>query len=218
MVWGKPGAGKTTFLKHLAIQCINGDIQLERVPLYIEFERFVIEDYSSFQKIVNQILVNCGASPSDTNALLKAGRMFILIDGLDEVKEEDSHRAIKHLESFIKNFHKNQYVITCRIAGQKFCPDNFVEVEVADFDREQITQFVSKWFDRWQIPKKSERFLKKLYSPTNASIQELANSPLLLTLMCLVFNDTAELSSNRFDLYRNAIDILLVKWDTSREK
>ena len=218
MVWGKPGAGKTTFLKHLAIQCINGSIQVERVPLYIEFERFVIEDYSNFQKMIDQTLLNCEVSVSDTNELLKTGRMFILIDGLDEVKEEDSHRAIKHLDSFIKHFHKNQYVITCRIAGQKFCPDNFVEVEVADFDREQITQFVSKWFDRWQIPKKSERFLKKLYSPTNASIQELANSPLLLTLMCLVFNDTAELSSNRFDLYRNAIDILLVKWDTSREK
>ena len=218
MVWGKPGAGKTTFLKHLAIQCINEFIQVERVPLYIEFERFVIQDYSNFQQVINEVLLNCEVSVADSNKLLKSGRMFILIDGLDEVKEEDSHRAIKHLESFIKNFHKNQYVITCRIAGQKFCPDNFVEVEVADFDREQITQFVSKWFDRCQIPKKSERFLKKLYSPTNASIQELANSPLLLTLMCSVFNDTAELSSNRFDLYRNAIDILLVKWDTSREK
>jgi predicted NACHT family NTPase len=215
MLWGKPGAGKTTFLKYLATQCVDGCIQIQRVPLYIEFERFVIEGSRSFQKTIHQILANCEVTASQTNELLKAGRLFILIDGLDEVKEEDSYLAIKHLDSFLKNFHKNQYVITCRIAGQKFCPDNFTEVEVADFDKQQITHFVSKWFER---PQKTEKFLKKLYSQNNVSIQELANNPLLLTLMCLVFNDTAELSSNRFDLYRNAIDILLQKWDVSREK
>jgi predicted NACHT family NTPase len=215
MVWGKPGAGKTTFLKHLATQCVDGYIQIQRVPLYIQFEEFVIEGSQNFQKTINQILGNCEVTASQTNELLKAGRMFILIDGLDEVKEEDSHLAIKHLKNFLNNFHKNQYVITCRLAGQKFCPDNFTEVEVADFDKQQITQLVSKWFDR---PQKTDKFLKKLYSPNSASIQELANNPLLLTLMCLVFNDTAELSSNRFDLYRTAIDILLQKWDVSREK
>jgi predicted NACHT family NTPase len=227
MLWGKPGAGKTTFLKHLAIQCVSEKIQIDKVPVYIEFDRFAIENYPNFLDFFYQILANCEVTNSQTNELLKAGRMFILIDGLDEVKEEDSRLLIKHLDSFLKSFHKNQYIITCRLAGQKFSPENFVEVEVADFSKEEITHFVSKWFDS-QLkgeksepapkPKKADKFLKKLYSQKNRSIQELANNPLLLTLMCLVFKDSEELSSNRFDLYRTAIDILLDKWDNSREK
>ena len=40
MILGKPGAGKTTFLKHLAIQCIGGKFQGDRVPVFITLKDF----------------------------------------------------------------------------------------------------------------------------------------------------------------------------------
>ncbi|MGC1245418.1 MAG: NACHT domain-containing protein [Spirulinaceae cyanobacterium] len=40
MVWGKPGAGKTTFLKYLAMQCLIGELQAELVPLFITLKEF----------------------------------------------------------------------------------------------------------------------------------------------------------------------------------
>jgi predicted NACHT family NTPase len=40
MVLGKPGAGKTTFLKYLAMQCIEGQFQANRVPLFITLKDF----------------------------------------------------------------------------------------------------------------------------------------------------------------------------------
>jgi predicted NACHT family NTPase len=39
MVLGKPGAGKTTFLKYLAIQCICAEFQSNRVPLFITLKQ-----------------------------------------------------------------------------------------------------------------------------------------------------------------------------------
>jgi predicted NACHT family NTPase len=44
MILGKPGAGKTTFLKHLAIQCIGGKFQGERVPVFITLKDFAEAD------------------------------------------------------------------------------------------------------------------------------------------------------------------------------
>ena len=44
MILGKPGAGKTTFLKHLAIQCIGGAFQSDCVPLFITLKDFAEAD------------------------------------------------------------------------------------------------------------------------------------------------------------------------------
>ena len=39
---------------------------------------------------------------------------------------------------------------------------------------------------------------------------------LLLTLLCLVFDDDMNFPRNRAELYKDALDALLKKWDTSR--
>lgn len=40
MVLGKPGAGKTTFLKYLAMHCIEGDFLTNQVPFFITLKEF----------------------------------------------------------------------------------------------------------------------------------------------------------------------------------
>lgn len=217
MVWGNAGAGKTTFLKYLAIQCIENKILKNLVPIYIEIEQFAESSgVRKLQNFLTHLLLQCGVDDTTTSNLLKEGRLFILLDGLDEVKEEDSPRILKQIKYFFKTFNKNQFVMTCRIAGQNYSPENFIEVEVAEFDDNQINKFATKWFQAQGNLQKSKKFIKKLNA--NNSIKELANSPLLLTLLCWVFTETAELPPNRFDLYREAIEILLVKWDAKREK
>ncbi len=39
-ILGKPGAGKTTFLKYLAIQCIEGKFLGDRLPIFITLKDF----------------------------------------------------------------------------------------------------------------------------------------------------------------------------------
>ncbi|MEO8892593.1 MAG: hypothetical protein ABI417_13835, partial [Coleofasciculaceae cyanobacterium] len=40
MILGKPGAGKTTFLKHLAVGCIGGGFLGDRFPVFITLKEF----------------------------------------------------------------------------------------------------------------------------------------------------------------------------------
>ena len=40
IILGKPGAGKTTFLKHLAIQCLQGNFEPERIPIFVNLKSF----------------------------------------------------------------------------------------------------------------------------------------------------------------------------------
>ena len=40
IILGKPGAGKTTFLKYLAIQCNEGNFEGEKVPIFVTLKNF----------------------------------------------------------------------------------------------------------------------------------------------------------------------------------
>ncbi len=216
MVLGKPGAGKTTFLKYLAMHSIEGGFQANRVPLFITLKDFAeAPKKPDILKFIVQLLSSCGVTHTSAavEKLLKHGKAFILLDGLDEVREEDTKRVLRQIREFSDLFHTNQFVITCRIAAKEYTYESFTEVEMADFDEKQIAIFAQNWFQLTD-PVKSKRFIEKLKE--NKPIQELASSPLLLTLLCLVFGDSGDFPANRSELYQEGLDVLLKKWDAKR--
>lgn len=221
MVLGKPGAGKTTFLKRLAILCIEEVFQAKRVPVFITLKAFaeapgqptlfeyLPQSFEPHQKIERSLEV-----ANKLQTILEAGQALILLDGLDEVRDTDNQRVIREIQKFAIQFNRNQFVMTCRIAAREYTFERFTEVEVADFDDDQIRDFVTKWFSTQNDSVKSEPFLEKL--ETDDRIRELATNPLLLTLLCLVFGEAADFPTNRSELYEEGLDVLLKKWDAKR--
>jgi len=215
MVLGKPGSGKTTFLKHLAIQCDRGNFQAHRVPIFITLKQFAeTEGKPSLLEYITQMFSDCDVSADQIAVLFKHGRTLVLLDGLDEVKDEDNNRVIKQVRDFSDKFRTNHFVMTCRIAAKDYTFDKFTEVEVADFDDKQIATFARKWFQAKE-PAKAEEFIQQLGE--NNRIRELATNPLLLTLLCLVFEESAKFPVNRSELYEEGVDILLRRWDKTRK-
>jgi predicted NACHT family NTPase len=225
MILGKPGAGKTTFMKHLAIQCIGGEFQGDRVPVFITLKDFAEADgkpdlLGYISRLVVMVSVGAqGLAPLQPNVaviqeILCQGRALILLDGLDEVRDTDSNRVLRQIREFSQHFSQNQFVITCRIAAREYTFEQFTEVEIADFNDEQIADFSGKWFRSKNDLVKAERFQQRLKQ--DAPIRELATSPLLLTLLCLVFEDSGSFPTNRAELYENGVDVLLKKWDVKR--
>jgi predicted NACHT family NTPase len=215
MILGKPGAGKTTFLKHLAMQCIRGQFQADCIPIFITLKEFAeTDDQPDLLSYINQ-LPNVEANKhSSITEVVRAGKALILLDGLDEVRGIDNSRILKQITTFSQKFPNSQFVITCRIAAREYTFENFVEVEVADFDAQQVTDFSNQWFHCKNDLVKAERFLQKLKD--DEPLRELASNPLLLTLLCLVFEDAGNFPANRAELYENGVDVLLKKWDVKR--
>jgi predicted NACHT family NTPase len=170
LILGKPGAGKTTFLKHLGIQCNNGQFQGNLVPFFVTLKAFAEAE----NKPGLLAYLVSGKGREILERILSNGKALILLDGLDEVLDADSERVLKEIHDFSNRFSNNQYVMTCRIAAKEYTFEQFTEVEIADFDWQQITNFANNWFNNKVI--RSETFLSRLEK--DKPIQELASNPL----------------------------------------
>jgi len=226
MVLGKPGSGKTTFLQHVAMKCNQGELLPDRIPIFIRL-RDLAEDASdagnfSLLCYIRQELGRSDISEQQVETLLDHGKALILLDGLDEVQAEDRSTVLKQIHKLSKEYYKNQLIITCRLATQQYQFEGFTDIEIADFDQCQIEAFAQKWFvtvarnSREKGLAKAAQFMQKLQLPENRQIRELAGTPLLLHLNCSVFQAKSNFPAKRADLYKQGLDVLLVRWDKAR--
>ncbi|WP_253188078.1 NACHT domain-containing NTPase [Leptolyngbya sp. 'hensonii'] len=215
MIWGKPGAGKTTFLHWIATKCNLGQLQEHQVPILLTLRYFAaFEGRRSLLTYITEYFLDCGIQDLlVAEQILSAGRALVLLDGLDEVSEASQDWVLEEIRRFAARFHRSTFVMTCRIAASDYNFQQFTEVEVADFDELQIKNFSEKWF-QVKDPAKMKLFMQKLRK--NKPIKELATCPLLLTLLCLVFQDAGDFPVNRSELYQQGLDVLLKQWDAAR--
>ena len=211
VIYGKPGAGKTTFLKRLAMECSAGSFRAEFVPVFVTLRDFAESESSPS---LNRYIQRLWGENANSQAILREGRALILLDGLDEVRDRDFARVRTSIESFTTEFNRCCIVLTCRIAAREYAFERFTEVEMADFNKVQIQTFATRWFEVQGEKKKARAFLAKLEA--NQPVFELASSPLLLTLLCLVFQERNDFDGTRAELYGEGIDVLLRMWDAKR--
>lgn len=226
-VLGKPGVGKTTFLQHLAIHCNRGAFAANQVPVFIVLRNFAEEsrlsgEYSLLNHI-RSIFLTAGISEhSVAETLLGAGRVLLLLDGMDEVVNQQSNAVLREIRSFSDKHHKNRFVATCRTAAQKLTLRGFTDVEIAPFTSLQIRAFARKWFLAFTKTNtqngqgQSVQFIEKLDEPSNWQFRQLVVTPLFLHLACWVFHGQKKFPTKRSEFYKQGLDLLLGKWDEAR--
>jgi GTPase SAR1 family protein len=226
MIWGKAGAGKTTFLKYLALHFLEEDPDQQPVPVFISLKSFAedLKQPSLLETLIQEFTPYISEHTIDGRlreaekfviGFLEQGKGLILLDGFDEVLEKQVRRVYKAIENFITQYPQNRLLITCRFGAKRSIPTpSFKEVEIVDFNRDQIDEFVEHWFENCKEVGIADKFIQKL--DENPPIEELATNPLLLTMLCSIYDNGGQFPKERIALYDDATDLLLRKWDSWR--
>lgn len=216
LILGKPGAGKTTFIKHLAVAWCKREFQLNLIAVLIELRRVQDKEWKLLDAIGKQLELETKA----VIILLKQGCLLVLMDGLDEVPTIKLRRSVqRQLAEISEEYANNRFILTCRTQIIEFLPVGFTSVEIADFSAKQVKKFVQNWFAA--IDKSSteiaQQWKKFEYAiSNNPALRELTATPVLLSLICLVLQDEGEIPSQVVWLYKKGINLLLSKWNSAK--
>ncbi|MDW8319680.1 MAG: NACHT domain-containing protein, partial [Anaerolineae bacterium] len=243
VVLGDPGAGKTTFLKYVALHLALGreaDLGLSpRLPVLAPLsayanalavrdtplDRFIADYYR--ERGIDLPLADMLAQA------LAAGRAMLLLDGLDEVKDLGRRRdVVDRVADFftVQRQRGNKFILTSRIVGynQVRRPiEGLTECTLVDFDDADIALFIEKWtlaIERAvqgaeQVAALSaERERTELLAAVqrNPGVRRLAANPLLLTVLALMKRQGVRLPERRVELYEQYVDILVQHWNLAR--
>jgi formylglycine-generating enzyme required for sulfatase activity/energy-coupling factor transporter ATP-binding protein EcfA2 len=162
---------------------------------------------------------------------LVGGQAVILLDGLDEVADPDLRRRVSRLvESFTRAYPDCRYVVTSRIVGYTGparLGEEYVTTTVRDFSLADVERFLSNWHRLIAVGQMGPGDSAEAYAAgqtrqlldairANERIRELAINPLMLTVIALVHRDRVKLPDRRAELYAEAVDVLLGKWEEAK--
>ena len=160
MVLGGPGAGKSTFLRKVGLEALrtfyyeNVIYQPRVLPVLLELKRFDKDDVD-IAKFITAEFETCGFPQPEAfmqNAL-EQGNLLVMLDGLDKVPSANLDNVLNTIRDFVDRYDGNRFITSCRVAalgyrGSAF--QRFSNVTMADFDDEQIEQFIGNWFSSEQ--------------------------------------------------------------------
>ncbi len=240
MVLGGPGVGKSTFLRKVGLEALRtlgrrdfpgkdpGNLLVPQqifyqhpcIPVMLELRQFDKADLN-IQSFIAAELETCGFPHSEelTELFLKNGKLLVLLDGLDEVPSATLDHVLKEIRGLVDRYGDNRFIASCRVAAYTFGGfTRFKDVAMAAFEDEQIQQFIKNWFqkERDAETNTAERCWELLNSPDYQAAKELAQTPLLLTLLCVVYDEFQDFPKKRHALYCEALDVLLRKWASEK--
>lgn len=223
MVLGGPGVGKSTFLRKVGLEALKGkegNFKHQCIPVFIELKDFTDEAVSIEEKITEEFAICDYPAPKEmTEAALRTGRLLVLLDGLDEVPSKNTDAVVRQIQNFVDKYSNNRFIASCRIAAYKGGFTRFTNMEIADFNDNQIKDFIEKWFQSQPDPRRlaldeKMKTVQRCWKALEAdeATKELAQNPLLLTLLCMVYDTSQNFPKDRATLYREALYILLKEW------
>ena len=227
VILGLPGAGKTTLLKKLFKEYSK---HVTVIPIYVELKQE--EKRGRFST-----LWGCGneVRTRDVNSYLfryfeplgvcindefieflndNKYKIIFFCDGLDEITQEQYHAYTSTVQS-LSYYDSYRFVISSRHVGfQKsdYSDDKFALYSLMDFDETKQKKYIRKYFRTVSAATldgetKSDRESKLISLLNTPTIQRMAKSPVLLSLLC-VMPSTSDIN-NKAQLFKKAIEVLL---------
>ena len=240
---GDPGSGKTTLTRFLAIWAAGG-VELEGlgrsthlVPLRVPFREMGRSDRSDLLGFLVDQAREVLSAPRDEaffERLLREGRALVLCDGLDEVPPGERDRANQALLGFSRSFPASPMLVTSRVVGYDAAPlpdqramhrdgspheGGFAHLRLQPLTDEGLSVLVRRWYAaREPDARDRQRLIADLLGRLERSpaARQLARSPLLATLICLVHGQRATLPGQRARLFEEVVATLLHTWEEAR--
>ena len=220
---GAAGSGKTTVARRICrSEALNGT----RLPFFLSLKDYASRPEKSLveylawtvnatveRALSQEMLITCFAS----------GRALVVLDGLDEVIDGSVRaRVIEDIRVLVTTFPQLAVIVTSRLVGRPFDSlqdDGFRSYELLPLSQTTINDYIRrrfKLFGTFDGEPDRAMDLTSQFMVATREVDDLRQTPLLLSLLASVYRIDHQLPASRLELYRKVADLLLRTWDQRR--
>jgi Leucine-rich repeat (LRR) protein len=237
LVRGEAGSGKTTLLAWLAVTAARGRFTGPLrtwngcVPFLVKLRSHADAPLPPPEHFLDDVaLPIAGLMPSGwAHRLLDAGRVLLLVDGVDELPAGKRRAVRDWLVGVAVAYPKARILVTSRSAAAAadwLADDGFAAVILEPMGPTDVRALIRHWHDAVRDagnlpcdPGDLPRYEGKLLAELDAAahLRTLAASPLLCAMLCALNLDRrTHLPPDRMSLYAAAVSLLLERRDAER--
>ncbi|XP_022094237.1 NLR family CARD domain-containing protein 4-like isoform X2 [Acanthaster planci] len=227
---GLAGRGKSTLYDKIAYDwAVDCSQALQKYELVFLLKMSYLEQASDLiDAVFDQLIAENIAKHIEKGDLQSyiekdSDKVLILLDGFDELEttslSESSFGSILKLLSR-KSYRGCTVLVSTRpshlhrLITNELVQEPFTHVRVLGFDKDSIEEYVQRYYS--DEPDKAKGLLERIGSSDNLST--LAESPMLLLLMCLLWREDSTLPETMSRLYQNAIEYIAKRKKVSEEE
>ncbi|MBC7228730.1 MAG: HEAT repeat domain-containing protein, partial [Thermoflexales bacterium] len=229
---GEPGAGKTTTLQYIALWfaaqgaaadvTLHADLKVDEpcVPVRLDL-RLLAEKLPASRAVLEEVLAGevdrfLRKGPEVAQRLVRewrdSGRLFPLLDGLDEVPEGKREEVRKEITRFAASPDGShcRVAVASRLAGYASLGGDFKEFILKPFQRPaEAWFFLSRWLAalkpewREEAGERADRLLEEM---GRTALRRITDNPLLLRMAAELYARKGEIARSRAELYRRWVE------------
>lgn len=206
---GTVGQGKSIFMRYLTAQEAN---QGQRIPLFYELRRLDENDTltNALSKQINNWITEFEITDFDRAA--KTGSLVLFLDGFDEVPHNKVRKLLNEIEGWCERYPKMQLIISSRPEAD-IQHSNYLKVfKLSEYRFYEQSLLIDKLVEE----RESNSLLKQAIKDSNMEIQELLQTPLMVTLFVMNYRGSLEIPTNQHEFYKNLFTILISRHDKTK--
>ena len=224
---GEPGAGKTTLLTKIADWIDKNE---KGLPIYIslarlqkkslEEEEYLLKVWleEALNFIAPEARVYQDAVKESLKERFRAGNVWLLLDGLDEMAVSSSNGALRKIQNQLSGcVSQARVALTSRLNVWDFSLNNplanFETYRTLEFSQEDVEKFIKDWFAAAKNVLLGTQLQAKLEESQYQRVRELVKNPLRLALLCQTwYYNQGDLPKTRAGLYQRFVQDFYREW------
>ncbi len=184
VIQGSVGQGKSIFLRYLCVQELAAK-STQRIPLFLELRHLSSE--RTLKKALYDVFESLDFEINDDlfSYYAESGSIVALLDEFDELEEGLVAEVIRQLEEWSVRFPRFQFFVTSRPSGEIQKSASFKVLTLSPLQPADYRPFM----DKIGVEPSLRDLTLAAIARSSADIKGLISSPLLLTLLILVYKN-----------------------------